>query len=301
MRLYLRMKTDDAEPLWREVVGDTEPWRRGRWVLVLFAAASLILQLFTVGMLALGGFIDLLMINAFSAAVFWMLFYFIWIGVHWVRWLYGVCAVLYGFVMIVWALGWQTPVLLLIGSFSLVAGGYVGFAPSVYFFALRQRERRNALFTLAVATVFALLLLTLGCAILGLLRYKNEMQEEARDFADVAFRRIFAEHDTYFLFEHVTDRMMSPPYGRGYLSGFLQDATIRLGDVHDFRRSQGGVLLRYQFPATFFVVGQMASGGTSNKGPTELRIFMGGVPGSWRIDQLGWFVPPRPDDTTKER
>jgi hypothetical protein len=56
--------------------------------------------------------------------------------------------------------------------------------------------------------------------VLGLFRYKIRIQEDAVNFADFAFGRIFTEHDTYFLIDNVTARLLEPPFGRGYLTKF---------------------------------------------------------------------------------
>ncbi len=59
---------------------------------------------------------------------------------------------------------------------------------------------------------------------------------------------------------------MAPPYGPGYLSRFLQDATIRAGDVSALQPSAGAVALRYRFHGTFFVTGRMGAEGVAGNG-----------------------------------
>lgn len=93
---------------------------------------------------------------------------------------------------------------IVVGTYCLVMGAYLGLAPSVYFFAQQQREKVNWLEAAVVAAVFVLLLASFGAAAHAASLYKTRIEGEARQFADVAFRRIFTEHDTYFLLGHLT-------------------------------------------------------------------------------------------------
>lgn len=283
--------TDTPPPLWQTVVGDTEPWRRGRLALIVLAVLTALVQAFTLSRLILAGVIEQAAINAALAALFWFQFYLIWMGVHWVRWLQGIGSICSGFAFLIWGFVWGATTLIPIGAFSLLMGSYIGFAPAVYFFAVRQRERRDWRVTLAVGAVFMLLVASLGALIFGLGRYRQELEARAHAFADTAFRSLFAEHDTYFLLNHATERLKSPPYGRGYLSGFMQDAAIRAGDVRDISRSTGAVALSYRFPTTFFVSGDMRASGMTDHGPVNLRLAIGGVPANWQIDGFSWWIP----------
>ncbi|MBA3882384.1 MAG: hypothetical protein H0X73_06610 [Chthoniobacterales bacterium] len=285
------MTRDDDPPLWQYVVGDTEPWRRGRLALIIVGILTVLVQAFTITRLMLPGFIEAVAVNATLAAVFWLQFYFIWIGVHWVRWLQGAVSICYGFAMLIWGFVWGATMLVPIGVYSLLMGSYIGFAPAVYFFAVRQRERRDWRISLAVGAVFILLVSSLAAFIFGLARFRLELETKAHQFADGAFKRIFVDHDTYFLIEHSTKRLMSPPYGRAYLSAFLQDVTMRAGEVREISRCSDPVLLNYHFPGTFFVTGEMHANGMTDHGPVMLRLGVGGVPANWEIDQVGWFIP----------
>jgi hypothetical protein len=287
----LRMKCEEPEPLWQSVVGEKEPWRRGRLFLIFFALLSALSDLFVCALLLLGGYVEPLFIFAVARTLFWLQFYFIWIGVHWVRWLQGGLCMLYGFWLFIWSLGAQSGAIMMWGIFSVAAGSYLGFAPAVHFFAKRQQKNRNWRESFAVAVIFGLLLLTLASGVLGLVGYKTYVQQNAREFADNAFERIFAGHDTYFLLDHVTVRLLNPPHGRSDLTKFLQDATMRAGDIRAIQKANGFVSLRYSFPVSFVAEGEMRTEGVGSKGRVLMRMRLVGASGDWKIDEITWLFP----------
>jgi hypothetical protein len=278
------------EPLWWSVVGEREPWRRGRVFLVIIGVLTGMMQLFTIAILILGGFIEQLFLIATVVAASWLGFYFVWIGVHWVRWLLGTWWALTGFAFCVWSLEAQSGALFINGLYLLGAGCYVALAPSVYFFAIRQRETHDWKMTVLVAASFGLLIASLATAVYGLGIYRTQMQSEARDFVDAAFSRVFAQHDTYFLLDHLTARNLAPPFGRGYWTKFLQVTTIRAGDVRGMQPASGSVRLRYLFPATLYVDGVMATEGICDRGRITMEMRMGGLPGNWQIEDVRWMT-----------
>ena len=241
----------EPEPLWREVVGDPEPWRRGRLFLILLAVVTFCFQCLSFWGLIITGDIERVLVAGIVCLVFWLSYYFIWIGVHWVRWLIGGWNALVGFVLIIWGVRDGMGFAILIGLYSLGVGAYLGLAPAVYFFAKRQRESVRWGESLVIAAVFLLLLGSLTAGVLGLLGHKANVEREARKFADTAFKRIFTEHDTYFLLEHATENLLQIGGGRAGLSKFLQDATIRAGDVQDIKPAEGRLRFWYVFPWHF--------------------------------------------------
>lgn len=291
------MTIGSSEPLWQVVVGDKEPWRRGRLFLILFALASALTDLLVSGLLVLGGYLTALLVFAAVRSLFWLQYYLIWIGVHWVRWLQGGLSLLYGFAFFVWSFENQSGPMMLWGMFSMATGAYLGFAPSVHFFARHQKENRQGLEVFVVAAVFGVLLASLTGGVLGLFCLQAYLRDEAREFADTAFQRIFAEHDTYFLLEHASGRLLAQPNGRFKLTSFLQNATLRAGDVHDIQKADGEALLRFTFPATFVTEGEMRTQGIGSRGRIMLRLRLGGLPGDWRIDDISWIFP----DTLQNR
>ena len=62
------------EPLWREVVGDTEPWRRGRIILILLAVLIAVNQALLFGVMVLNGPLEIVLTFGIGAALFWLMF-----------------------------------------------------------------------------------------------------------------------------------------------------------------------------------------------------------------------------------
>jgi hypothetical protein len=176
-----------------------------------------------------------------------------------------------------------------LGLYHLGMGLYLALAPAVYFFAKRQRESVRWMESLAIAAVFVLLLGSLTAGVLGLLGHKAKLEEEARKFADTAFKRIFAEHDTYFLLEHASDRLLTEAGGRGRLTQFLQDATIRAGDVHAIEPAVGGLRFWYVFPSHIGTEGAMAARGVGDRSRIQMQMIIGETEGAWQIHAIRWY------------
>ena len=183
------MQDTAPEPLWQSVVGEREPWRRGRTMLIVIAIVTAAMQLFNVAILVLGGYIEQLFILAATVAVSWLGFYFIWTGVHWVRWLLGAWLALTGFAFCIWSIEAESGPLFLNGLYLFSTGCYLALAPSIYFFAQRQHERRDWQIALLVGAVFVLVVVSLCTGIYGLGICRRQMQSEAR-----FYRRCFQPH-----------------------------------------------------------------------------------------------------------
>jgi hypothetical protein len=82
------MTSAPTDPLWKEVLGDTEPWRRGRLFLVLVGCVSILSQGLVVVSGIIAGFIEFAVVQAIVALVFWLQSNFIWIGwqIHAIHW-----------------------------------------------------------------------------------------------------------------------------------------------------------------------------------------------------------------------
>src|SRR6202023_2779962 len=100
-------------------------------------------------------------------------------------------SMLFGFSIFIWSLAVPSGAMMMWGLFSIATGAYLGFAPAVHFFAQRQKEQRSWTHSLAVATVFALLIVSLATGTFGLFYYRQRAQQDALAFADTAFERIF--------------------------------------------------------------------------------------------------------------
>jgi hypothetical protein len=282
--------TPEARPLWKEVVvGDTEPWRRGRVFLILLASIALLLQGLAVASIIITGAIEMLLVQGVFALIFWLQFYFIWIGIHWVRWLTGGWSALYGFALIIWGFRDGSAIVGGIGLYSFVMGCYLAFAPSVYFFAKRQRETIRGMESFAIALVFLVLLGSLVAGVVGLVGYKANLEREAREFADTAFRRIFADHDTEFFLEHASDRLLAVAGDPAGLTRFLQEATIRAGDVHEIERPVGSLRFWYSLPFHLGSEGSMATVGVGTRSRIRMQLILGEAGGDWQIHSIRWY------------
>ena len=287
------MKDTEPQPLWREVVGNREPWRRGRLLLIGFAALMLAGQSYLFFSAISVGAIEVILGLGVNAVFFWLQFYFIWIGVHWVRWLLGGWNLLAGFCLLIW--GWRDSngVQAVAGILTFVVGVYLCLSPSIYFFAVRQKERRRRLESAVVAFMSLFILASLGIGTFGVFAYKEQLQTDAHEFADDAFEHIFAKHDTYFLMDHVSDQLMKMGGGQMRLTQFLQDATIRAGDVSKIKPAVGGLYLRYGFPARLGSGGAMATEGTGTNGPVEMYLRLIQSDRGWQIDAVSCVTRPR--------
>ena len=281
------MHSDTPEPLWREVVGDTEPWRRGRLFLVIMAILQLLAQgLGLFGEIFLGN-IERFFLMTLGATVSWLLFYFIWIGVHWVRWLSGGIGALLGFSKLIWGVRDGNAGYLIDGTIGFAVSAYLGLAPSIYFFAQRQKERVRWKESLIVAAVFAVLLASFGAAILALFGYKTHLEARGRAFADKTFQRVFIQGDIEFLKHNITVRLMEKE-GWDRLSWFMADCYMRIGVAENLQPAEGRLQFRFQFPASVISVGRMSAAAKGRDGPVRFFVVIGGGDGGWQIDSLSW-------------
>jgi hypothetical protein len=279
---------EDSRSLWEQYHSEVEPWRRGRAVFVLVALLNLVLQGLDLTANIASGNIELLLPTLSGFVVFWLQFYLIWIGINWVRWLAAGWCGLVGFVLLI--RGWVdgNSFLVVFGCINLVVGSYLGLSPSVYFFAKRQRERRNWVYSLSVAAIFGLMFLSFFMGGVGLLAYKAQLEAECGDFADEAFRRIFTNHDAEFLLDRMTEGCLAAGGGREQWTMFLQRTALQVGDVHDIKRASPNLKLTYSFPTNFRCTGTVTTQGTGTAGPIQLRLDVVQSNEDWRVETLEW-------------
>lgn len=281
------MHDQQTEPLWREVLGREQPWRRGRNFVVLFAIVTFVSQLLALGLRIAVGDIETFIITGCLAALFWMLFYFIWIGVHWTRWAVAGLLGFTAFTQFLWSFHNGSVLDAFIGGINLCMAAYLGAAPAVYFFALRQREKRDWRIALAVAVVFLLLLASFGTGAFALGSYRSALQEEGRDFASNALRHIYVEHDEEFLRTSATERMRTPE-NLNRLHNFMLDAQGRLGLVSNIELRRVALRMWWSFPARLVCAGQVVAAGDSFRGPVQMHLVIGNGGAEWQIDGVWW-------------
>ncbi len=282
------MSSANPEPLWREVVGDTEPWRRGRLALIIFGVLTFLNHAIVFGADILSGNIQHLFGIGGFALLFWIQFYFIWVGIHWVRWLNAVFSGLAGFAFVIWGFRDGSTLMIATGAYLLVVAGYIGLAPSVFFFAQRQREKSRWKENLTVAAIMLLLLASLSGAASGLSAYRRQRVAEGRAFADRAFRRIFTEHDDEFLVRHVTAQAMRD-IGEPRWRSLTSEINGRFGEVLEIKPAVGWLRCWYRWPATIVSEGRMLAETTdASDRPLLLQLNLGEAGGGWKISGVFW-------------
>src|SRR6185503_19416321 len=114
--------TNETRSLWEVYESETEPWKKGRTILILTGLFCLVMQALFFAATVLSGFVETAVILAGNAVLIWFLFYLIWVGVHWIRWVCGAWNMIAGFCLIIW--GWRDslPVQEILGVICLVIG-----------------------------------------------------------------------------------------------------------------------------------------------------------------------------------
>jgi hypothetical protein len=277
----------ETRSLWEIYDSEVEPWRRGRFVLVLVAIFSAILQgvVFAAGIMM--GDIQGLLVFSSICVVFWLPFYFIWIGVHWIRLLVGAVAGLSGFCSLIWGLRDSNGFLVLFGAINLLIGAYFCLSSSVYFFAKRQHENRSWLHSLIVAAVFILLLATFFLGSIGVFAYRTRLQADAIQFVAEAAEHIYTNEDRDWLLTHSTENALVELKGQN-LDVFFALMNRRPGPVLQISAASGPVHLVYHFPSRFTFIGHLSADGKSAYGPFRLHFLIFNSGQAWQIERTWW-------------
>jgi hypothetical protein len=282
------MAADAPEPLWREVVGDTEPWRRGRNFLIGIAVLQLLVHVASVAVEALGGDIERIVRTGAGATVFWLCFFLVWVGIHWVRLVWAGLGCVLGLAKLIWGIRDGNLVHLIDATISLPLAAYLGFAPAVYHFAVRQRERLRWPEVAAFGAVFVLLLGSFGAAVFGVTAYRVQQEHGARAFAEQAFRRVFVERDAEYLRQRATERVL---YQEGWerLKWFVQQLQYEVGTVQEVGPPQGRVRCFLKMPGVLVTEATLiAYAKSSSAGAIRLHMRCGNAGAGWQIDSMSW-------------
>lgn len=287
------MIEDTQEPLWRAIVGDTEAWRKGRLFLIAFAILNLVTDAVALTELVLSALPVFLTIYVAYRLLFWLQFYCIWIGVHWVRWFLGGLLVIFGFCQFIWSFDSGSGLMGSVGVFYIVTGIFLAVAPPVYQFAVRQKENRNWPEMIGTAVVGAILFTGLTAGVLALLRFQELYRRDAARFADLAFDSIYRHQDEDFLVRHASARAWTLPNAQQQMASFAMNALANGGSADDIEPANGLMLLRYRFPFTVWSTGNIRAQGSGPYGAIIFQVQIVGQPGSWEIDSIGWYYPAR--------
>lgn len=220
----------EERSLWEIYDSEIPPWRRGRNILLCIALFNFALQLLFFGAVALSGTIDRLFLVAGLAVLFWLLFYFVWIGVHWLRWVWGGLNLLSGFCWLIYAWRDESALETIFAVTNFLGGAFL-CSPSVYFFALRQKEKVR---WKESAVVGAICLFTLGNIFAGSVGFRFLSEQRAADacrFANSAAEIIYHDRDRMWAVKHATQKSLANN-GQERMSAFFQDSLVKLGSVH---------------------------------------------------------------------
>jgi hypothetical protein len=284
---------EETRSLWEQYDSEVEPWRRGRAILVTIGCGYLISQALLAATEIASGNIEQFFVSSIGFVVFWLLFYFIWIGVHWIRWLMGAWAGAIGFCWVIWGFGSTNVGMISFGAINLLIAAYFCLSSSVYFFAKRQRETVRWKEAVGVGAVCFLLLCSIAAALAGLWLFRNEQFSDAIEFAETASEKIYVNADRNWTFSHVTRRSLQPN-GNAHLEYFFRSAGKSLRSVQQISNSRGWIRLRFHFPSQFESEAYIICHAESQDGPAELHFVLSKYDNNWRIDHMWWTYLPLP-------
>jgi hypothetical protein len=279
---------EEPRSLWEELDSAVEPWRRGRAVLVTIGCGYFVVQALFIALQIAIGNIEQLLAFSIGCVIFWLQFYFIWIGVHWIRWLVGAWAGVLGFYWLLWGFHDGNVVMACFGAANVLIASYFCLAPSVYFFAKRQREKRDWKRSFSMAAVFVLVFLTLFLGGVGFQAYKLQLETEAREFGDMVFAHTFSDHDLYFCIGQMTEQALAASGGRNQMTQFLKYTLEQAGDVHDIHRTASHLAISYLFPTRIRCAGVVLAEGSGLRGPVQLHLAVTKEHEGWRIENISW-------------
>ena len=282
--------SDGPRSLWEQYASEVELWRRGRLILVLIALLHFLLQALVILALLLAGNVERFTLFAAITVVFWLQFYFVWAGVHWVRWLWGVWDMVTGFCLIIWAWRDTSTGETVLGTAAFLTGFYLCFSPSIYLFAKRQKESAWWGEWILLAGVCCLLLCSIAAMATGLFFLRHEAEEDAVKFADEVNERVYVDRDENWTAAHVTPSSYKQA-GPERLRYFFKD-TRALGRVEQISSAHAAVQVRPEIPRSWHWEALVASQAQSEAGPVQLSAILRDDGQGWRIDRLWWRYLP---------
>jgi hypothetical protein len=211
--------TEGGRSLWELYDSEVPPWQRGRTILACIALSHFVLQCLLALPFVLDGRVVRVCAFGFAAVIFWLLFYFVWTGVAWLRWLWGVGNPATGFCLLIWAWRDLSGLETLFGTMNIVIGAYL-FSPSVYFFARHQKKTTHWKEALLFAAGCCLIMCNVAAIAVGFWFFLEQHRRDACHFADDAGQHIYVDQDRDWAFAHVLKKP-DDPY-RSRLDYFLR-------------------------------------------------------------------------------
>ncbi|MGI9113868.1 MAG: hypothetical protein DLM52_09840 [Chthoniobacterales bacterium] len=281
---------DETRSLWEIYDSEIEPWRRGRRILLAIGAFVFLLQGLSVMAEMVLGRLEVLVVLGILIVVFWLQFYFVWIGVHWLRWVWGGWNLLSGFALLIWALRDQSVVESLLGVMNILVGAGL-CSPSVYLFAKHQKETIRWKESVIVAAVSFVSLVTVAGAGLGAWALREQYRRDARAFADDAGEHIYREHDEQWTLAHVSQRSLQQN-GPERVRYFLEAAKQRIGRVQQIRHADGIALVHLSFPFALETDAETIAYAETERGAVQLCFVLLNSHREWQIDRMWWNYLP---------
>src|SRR4051794_3465847 len=287
--------TNETRSLWEVYDSEVEPWRRGRTILVLIGLFYFLVQALMFAVYTLTGFLDYAVIFAGNVVIFWFIFYLIWVGVHWLRWVCGAWNLVAGFCLIIW--GWRdgVPIQTVLGVICLAIGVSFCLSSSVYFFARRQRENLRWKEALLIGAVCLLVLVSLGMGLLGLAIIHHQRASDASRFADETARHIYTDQDMEWALAHVTARSLQErgPERLRYFLGTVKN----LGKFEEISGARTNVRIGLHFPDTFTAYAESIADAQTDRGTLELHTVLLDAGHGWEIDRMWWTPGASPQNS----
>ena len=282
------VKNNEPLPLWMEAIPDREPWRRGRVAIATISAVVLVAL--ALGLIAalLRGDIAAFFAWAVSGGFACLLLFLIWIGQNWARWIVAPFFGIIGFAALVKGITHLNGEFFYAGRLfagaltALMMFSYLALSPAVYAFARRQREHARVLESVGIGAGFLLVLATIGSALLAFHNYQNVLEEEASEFAQLAFHRVFENRDARFLESHASaTRKTSRP------AQFIHLAEDQLGTVQSVGPFGGKFTARLE-GKRIVLNGRLQTRAMFETGGCLVHIAVSGSEGDWAIDHISW-------------
>ena len=277
------MNTPDAGPLWREVLGDSEPRRRGREAVVVVSILILLGEAAMVFRALMSGDLRSFFIQVVTAWLAALLLYFVWIGQTWARWIMAPIFLINGSWDFIWGLIGSEGLRSTIGLGELILFTYLTISPSVYAFARHQRERITRWEVLAISGVFLLILASVGSGILAIYNYQNTLKAEATEFAGMAFHRVFQNRDPEYLAEH--SRKARRPMSA---QGFVNRINSELGEVKEVGPVGTSFRIKFVPPSHLELHAKARARVIFETAPMWVSIEISGKEPDWEIDHISW-------------
>ena len=291
---------NENRSLWEIYHSETEPWCKGRTILLSIAFFYFVVQITGFAAAVLSGNIERALGFTVIAMLFWLLLYLIWIGLHWVRLVWGGWNMISGFGLLIWgwrdSSGYETT----LGAITLLIGTYLCLSPSVYSFARRQRETVRWQEAVLIAVVCLLVIISIAAALLGLQFVHIQREREAARFAEEVAQRVYLDHDFDWTLAHVTPTSLEDD-GRERLRYFFSAVRRQLGEIRSISGAQATVSLRFRLPSTFASDAQVISNAESAAGPVELHARLLEEGSGWEVDRMWWTFAPMPENPLYRR